>query len=311
MAVCNLFLQGQQFREFFYLYRVNVPYSKFAVMRFLLFFFMLAPLMIMAQSIVPLAAGDLPDANIGAMNTYGIESILEYNEDAGVMVEYGFQALMVQEIKSKGATVKVEVYQMSSPEAAYGIFTVSVLKCKQRDTLTPYDCNGVFQYQAAYGNLYIGVSSTSGSTSAQSLYIPAAMAVMQKNPQQLFQLPEPFNQPLMVKGRRNLAYVRGMVALQNLPIPYQELFAGVGFNMYSIVLVNADSDYYFARIGFETPDSQSRFKELAGFGPIEGPSGNTSTNNGIYREYRQVDYQTIYFLQSQEPWPISAVVQPE
>jgi hypothetical protein len=36
---------------------------------------------------------------------------------------------------------------------------------------------------------------------------------------------------------------------------------------------------------------------------------NTNTNDGLYREFQQLDEQTIYFLQSQEPWPISAVIQ--
>jgi hypothetical protein len=38
------------------------------------------------------------------------------------------------------------------------------------------------------------------------------------------------------------------------------------------------------------------------------PIPNATTSDHRYHEYKQVDPQTIYFLQSQEPYPIDAVL---
>jgi hypothetical protein len=280
-------------------------------MRKILFLFMLMPVMVLAQPIVPLTFETFPDATVGNMSTYDISSILEYNDGAGVFIEFGFKSLMVQEIAWEKAKIKVEVYLMESPEAAFGIYSISVLKCLQRDTLTPCDCNGIFQYQTAYGNLYISITSETGSDAARARYLPVARAIMQLNPQQNFTFPVPFNQPLLLKGKKNLVYVEGPIGLQYILFPWQDLFVDMDFRMFAIALANSESDIYFARIQFAAPDGMFRFLRLAGLMEGDVPVPNTNTNDGLYREFKQLDNQTIYFLQSQEPWPISAVINRE
>lgn len=278
------------------------------IMRQFLFFLWFMPAIILAQPVMPVTSEDFPDARAGIMDTYDATTVMEYNDEAALFIELGFKTLIVQEIAWDNAKIKAEVYQMETPEAAFGAYSVSVLKCAQRDTLISYDCNDMYQYQASYGSFYIIISSESGSKEARDRYLPVANALMQHNPQQRFELPEPFNQPLLKKSRKNLVYAQGTLGLQNIQIPWQELFLLVRFRMYAITLANNESDFYFGRISFETPDDMARFLHLAGL--MEGgvPIPNTNTNNGLYREYRQVDNLTIYFLQSQEPWPISAVI---
>ena len=279
-------------------------------MRKFLLLLLLMPAMLQAQPIMPLVSANFPDAIVGKAVSYDIETLPEYNDGADIFIEFGFKSLMVQEIAWEKAKIKVEVYLMNTPEAAFGVYSLSVIKCLQRDTLTPFDCNTVFQYQTSYGNLYISITNESGSETARALYLPVARAIMQVNPQQLFELPAPFNQPLLKKGRKNLVYIQGPAGFQNSLYPWQDLFLGVRFGMYAIYLVNSDSEIYFARIRFETPDDQIRFLGFAGLMHGNVPIPNTNTNDGLYREFKQLDNQTIYFLQSQEPWPIDAVLKP-
>ncbi|MCX6304515.1 MAG: hypothetical protein NT040_06070 [Bacteroidetes bacterium] len=264
----------------------------------------------MAQTIMPLTAENFPDAIVGSANNYDIESLPEYNSGADLFIEFGFRSLLVQQISWETAKIKVEVYQMMTPEAAFGIYSLSVLKCQQQDSLTPFDCNTVYQYQAAYGNLYISVTSESGSVKARAMYLPVANAIMQKNIQQVFALPDPFNQPRLKKARKSLVYMQGTTGLENSVYPFQEMFLTVRFRMYAISLPNPDFLIYFARIRFETPADMMRFLTLAGLTQNGIPVPNTNTNDGLYREYQQLDEVTVYFLQSQEPWPISAIIQP-
>ena len=131
-------------------------------MRTVLLLLMLLPLKFVAQTIMPLTAENFPDAIVGSVNNYDIESLPEYNSGADLFIEFGFRSLLVQQISWETAKIRVEVYQMMTQEAAFGIYSLSVLKCQQQDSLTPFDCNTVYQYQAAYGNLYISVTSESG-----------------------------------------------------------------------------------------------------------------------------------------------------
>ncbi|MFZ4520815.1 MAG: DUF6599 family protein [Bacteroidales bacterium] len=279
-------------------------------MRTILFFLLLLPLMLAAQPTVPVSPEKFPDAIVGAAVFYNLESLPEYNEGADLFMEAGFQSLMVQEITWEKAKLKVEVYQMNTPEAAFGVYSLSIVKCLHRDTLVSADCSSLYQYQAAYGNLYISLTSESGTATARALYLPVANAVMQKNPRAEFNLPEPFTLPLLEKGRKSLVYIQGPVGLQDCPFPWQELFLAVRFGMYAISLPNPDFEIYFARIRFETPADMLRFLTLAGLTQNGVPVPNTNTNDGLYREYQQLDDLNIYFLQSQEPWPISAVINP-
>jgi hypothetical protein len=280
-------------------------------MRNLIFLLILSPGLLLAQPILPLTDESFPEAVVGKPNTYAIESLMEYTDGGDLFIEFGFTSLMVQEIAWEKAKIKVEVYLMETPEGAFGVYSLSVMKCLQRDSLTPFDCNSTYQYQTAYGNLYISVTSESGSEAARARYMPVANAIMQKNPQQIVKLPTPFDQPLFKKGRQNLVYIQGLTGLQNSLFPWQDLFLSVRFGMYAILLANPESEFYFARIRFETPADMMRFLTQSGLtmGGVAMP--NTNTNDGIYREFRQLDEQTIYFLQSQEPWPISAVINPE
>ncbi len=283
-------------------------------MRTLLGVLFLLPVMVLAQSINPVTSESFQDALVGVPETYDIGTLQEYNNGADIFIEFGFMSLMVQEITWKNARMKVEVYQMFTPEAAFGIYSLSVVNCLQRDTLTPFDCNTVYQYQTPYGNLYISITSENGSDAARAFYLPVANAVMKNNPQPMLKLPDPFSLPLLKKARKNLVYIQGLVGLQNSLFPWQELFLGVRFGMYATLLANPSSEIYFARIRFETPADMLRFLRQAELTIGDVPVPNTNTNDGLYREYQLVkpdDPLTIFFLQSQEPWPVSAVINPQ
>jgi hypothetical protein len=277
--------------------------------KFLLIFFIF-PLQVLSQAIIPVFTTDFADAIVSTTGTYDLNTVLEYNDGADLFLEFGFTSLIVQDIVWKDASIKVEIYKMSSPEGAFGAYTLSNAGCLQRDTFVTYDCCNPSQYRMAYGSLYVSVTSQFGSEAARRHFLPVAEAIMQRNPQQDLALPDPFNLPDMKKWRKNLVYIQGPIGLQNSLYPWQEIFLTVRFGMYAIYLPGPKNSIYLARIKFETGNDMMRFLRLAGLMMNGFPIPNTSTNNGIYREFQQLDDQTIYFLQSQEPWPINALLKP-
>jgi hypothetical protein len=267
------------------------------------------PLVAAAQGIIPLAASDLPEAVIMKAETYDSETFMGYMEGGGdLFLEFGLQQLLYQEIAWANEKIRVEVYAMESAEAAFGVYSLSVVRCIYRDTASPFDCISKYQYQAAHGNLYISVTSESGSLAALNMLIPVADAIRQKNPRQAFVLPDPFNEPRLREPRSTLAFMAGPVALQNSLYPWQDLFLGVRFGMYAMVIHDPEADISFARITFQQVPDMMRFLGYAGLLNQNIPVPNCTTSEGMYHEYRQIDPLTIYFLERQRPYPIDAVL---
>ena len=262
-----------------------------------------------SQKIVPVTGKDFPDATVSRPENYDGESLWGYIDGgADIYLEFGFKSLMVQEINWEDGKIKIEVYRMGASEGAFGIYSLSVTKCLQRDSLNQFDCNSKFQYQTAYGNLYISVTSENGSDVTRQHYLPVAKFIMQKNPQKTIEPIPPFDQPKMKKARKSLVYIQGPLGFQNSIYPWEDLFEGVQFGMYAITLPDHQSDIYFARIRFETQADLSRFLGLAGFIQNNMPVQNIITNDGLYREYNQIDPSTVYFLQSQVPESVDALL---
>lgn len=262
-----------------------------------------------SRGIVPLEITDIPQAMINAPQTYDGESLWGYIDGgADIFLEYGFQSLMVQELIWNSEKIKVEVYLMKTPEGAFGIYSTSVIKCQQRDTLNNIDCVSRFQYQSAYGKLYITVTSESGSPGAQKLFFPIVRMIMQKNPQEVLEFPDVFTQDRMLECRKNLVYLQGSLGLQNSLFPWQNLLLGIHFGMYAIMIPDQVADIYFARITFPDIQSQMRFLTAAGMVRQYQPIPNVTTPNGMYREFQQLDARTIYFLERQEPYSINTLI---
>jgi len=274
----------------------------------LIVFFFLPPGM-KSQGIVPLSITDIPQAMIDRAGTYDGESLWGYMDGgADIYLEYGFQSLLVQELTWNHEKLRLEVYLMQTPEGAFGIYSTSVIKCMQYDTLSPYDCVSRFQYQLAYGNLYIAITSESGSAAARQLFFPIARILIQKNPQTTLKLPEVFTRNQLLDNRKNLVYLQGSLGLQNSLFPWQDLFLDVHFGMYAIMIPNPESDIYFAQITFPSPADRLRFLTAAGLVKQLIPVPNVTTSEGLYHAFMQADSTAIYFLESQEPYPIDALI---
>ncbi len=271
--------------------------------------FLFLPLMTWSQDLVPLVITDIPQAMIDRSQTYDGESLWGYIDGgADIFMEYGFQSMLVQELTWNNEKLKLEVYRMQTPEGAFGIYSTSVIKCLQRDTLNASDCVSRFQYQLAYGNFYITITSESGSAAARQLFFPIARIIMQKNPQTMLKFPGIFTQGRLLEYRKNLVYLQGSLGLQNSLFPWQDLFLGVHFGMFAITVPDPEADIFFARITFPAPPDMMRFLTAAGLVKQLQPIPNVTTADGLYREYQQVDDNTIYFLERQEPYPIDALI---
>ncbi|MDF9828895.1 DUF6599 family protein [Parabacteroides sp. PF5-6] len=91
------------------------------------------------------------------------------NGGADLYLEYEVYRLTNRDIEYKGEKYTVDIYELPTPEDAYGIYSMNVFRCERADTLDCIDCLSPYQLQAVDGNKFISVVFPSGSNAAKQL----------------------------------------------------------------------------------------------------------------------------------------------
>lgn len=89
------------------------------------------------------------------------------NGGSDLYLEYGFDKLTTRDVKYKDESYTIDIYEMSSPENAFGIYSLHTFKCMRADTLNFFNCLSKYQYQTAIDKNYISIVFQSGSQKAR------------------------------------------------------------------------------------------------------------------------------------------------
>ena len=89
------------------------------------------------------------------------------NGGAEQFLEYGVTKLTARDLEYDGEEYALEIYEMPTPEDAYGIYSLHVFRCQRADTLGCIDCLSPYQLQTVCGNRYVSLEFPSGSERAQ------------------------------------------------------------------------------------------------------------------------------------------------
>lgn len=90
------------------------------------------------------------------------------NGGADQFLEYGVSKLVTRDLVYKGEEYTLDIYDMPTPEDAFGIYSLHIFKCSQADSDGCIDCLSPYQLQAVAGKQYISVVFPSGSETAKS-----------------------------------------------------------------------------------------------------------------------------------------------
>lgn len=90
------------------------------------------------------------------------------NGGAEQFLEYGVSRLVARDVVYEGQEYTIEIYDMPTPEDAFGIYSLHVFRCQRADTLGCIDCLSPYQLQAVVGNKYVSVVFPSGSAAARN-----------------------------------------------------------------------------------------------------------------------------------------------
>lgn len=136
------------------------------------------------------------------------------NGGTDLFLEYDVRKLTVRELTYEGEEYSVEIYEMPTPEDAFGIYSLHTFKCLRADTLGCIDCLSPYQLQTVSGNLYVSVVFPSGSQKAKEgadellrKYVSIDEAGKPDIPA-LLEIQPPYS--------GNLKYIRGPISASNV-----------------------------------------------------------------------------------------------
>ena len=89
------------------------------------------------------------------------------NGGAELYLEYGVRKLTTRDIVFMNDEYTLDIYEMPTPEDAFGIYSLHTFKCLQADTDDCINCTSTYQFQMTTGNYYISLVFTSGTEKAR------------------------------------------------------------------------------------------------------------------------------------------------
>ncbi|MBE0677707.1 MAG: hypothetical protein IH592_02970 [Bacteroidales bacterium] len=178
------------------------------------------------------------------------------NGGAELYLEYGFDTLIVTELVCEGRDIKVELYRMKDPEAAFGIFSVSRFRCNGGAPLTEYVCRSAYQLQFSKGPYYVSIINDTGSESDQRKSGEIASLIIGQIAEPPFDPGGFFAEGVDQDEMRGAVLVRGPLGIYNgIPSLVEKFGEASG---YSALMIRKGQDT-LASLRFNTEESANAY----------------------------------------------------
>jgi hypothetical protein len=217
-----------------------------------------------AQStLVPRTLSEMNGLGSVHSRTFTETSLYGYiNGGAELYLEYGFDTLMVTEMEVDGSDIKLEVYRMKDPEAAFGIFSVSRFRCNAGARLTEHICRSAYQLQFCKGPYYVSIINDTGSEADQKRSADLATILVEIISEPYFNPAEFYAEGIDEVTMRGAVLVRGPLGVYNgIPDLSDRLGNTGGF---SALLIRNGQDT-IASLLFGSEQSASEFMRSSRF----------------------------------------------
>ena len=149
------------------------------------------------------------------------------NGGADLFLEYGVRKLVTRDLVYLDMEYTLDIYEMPTPEDAYGIYSVHIFKCLQADTDDGINCLSTYQLQTIVSNYYISLVFTSGSekarTNAKVLLQHYAADIKGDN----IVFPEQIKASLTLPYSGVLKFLRGRISISGAQLSLANMLQGV------------------------------------------------------------------------------------
>lgn len=182
---------------------------------------------LIALFLIPLFlyAQQIKDVEVKRERVFTGEGLYGYiNGGADLYLEYGVYKLTARDLIYKGEEYMLEIYELPSPEDAFGIYSLHVFKCMRADTLGCIDCLSTYQLQRVSGNKYISLVFPTGSAVARNEADSLLRLFVSENEEKpaipdILDIKEPLS--------GNLKFARGKLSASNVQSSLFNLLDGV------------------------------------------------------------------------------------
>lgn len=247
-----------------------------------------------------LATRDIPGGRVIKTEKYGRNSLWGYiNGGADLYLEYGFKRLTAQDIFISPNNYKVNVYEMSSPGSAFGIFSVSHRKCNTEDSLSPFNCSSAYHLQLTWGSYYLSIINSNGTPGEQRESLRLAKILTSKLKRKKLILPSWCEIPLLSPFLKDLRHVRGRLGLENgLPAWTGKFGEAESFSLYQIQVETAGGEAEIFQIDIKDGAGLTAlFKNLEIPVPSQGQA-TQARKDGKTIWCRRIGDETFIYLES-------------
>lgn len=149
------------------------------------------------------------------------------NGGAEQFLEYGVSRLITRDLVYEGEAFTIDIYDMPSPEDAYGIYSMHIFKCTRADADGCIDCMSPYQLQAVSGKQYISVVFPSGKEVARSKADKLMRLYVSMDGKDKPQIPDEMALSSPYSGR--LKFLRGPISLSGVSLSLTKLLNDIGY----------------------------------------------------------------------------------
>jgi hypothetical protein len=210
---------------------------------------------------IKLDPDNLGEGQLVRTATFDGNSLWGYiNGGADIYLEYGFSSLLVNDIKFRGETIKFDLYRMSDPLAAFGIFSVYSFRCDSTTGHGIFNCVTKWQIQSVNGEYYLSVILPTGSPEELAYASGIAAILLSKTGGTPFMEGDIFAKDRFdsIKGR--IQYSRGRLGIDNGISFNAEGLAGIEFkDLWHISGIEGTNKLTVTAITFTSPAGLDEF----------------------------------------------------
>jgi hypothetical protein len=248
------------------------------------FFFLQASISFAQDLTIKLIPSDIPDGQIIRTEQYDHNSLWGYIDGgADLYLEYGFNKVTAQEVLIDSFHFKVDIYEMNSPEAAFGIFSISHKKCPDTDSFAQFVCSSPYYLQCVSGNFYISIINDNGTEEEQNISRFLAKKILSKLLQVKLDIPLFCKTELFSPHINKLIFVKGRLGIENGAPDLADIFDDV--KSYSFYFLPVETDSGMIDIMQVTIDADSDrirfFKKMDVLIPKENKPSQTIVDGKI------------------------------
>jgi hypothetical protein len=170
----------------------------------------------------------LPGWEIGQPDFYNAKQLYGYiNGGAELYLEYGFKQVSAQRCSKGDLELQVDVYEMTSPEAAFGIFSILRGNCATTLKGSLFSCLRPEQVLFARDRYLVSVVPYDRSKTSRDAASDAALALLGRIGQKEHRPNELFRSGPLSPGFNALLYLHGPLALQSALDDWSDRLAGI------------------------------------------------------------------------------------